>query len=325
MLRYGRDYGRWNGQGRYDRDRPGGYGPGLGGPRNDEWGVPRHSFPGEGAWMGDSVHMQPGYDYDYGGGFGSGYSGYGGDYFSGRGGAFGGRGMGQQGRGYAGSAGRDSQREMGYGQGGFGYGGYEGGMQDFGGGRRPENGAMGMRAADIMTDNPEAVSPDTSLSEVAQKMRDLDVGIIPVVDDAQNRRLRGVITDRDITIRATAEGKDARSTRVSEVMTPRVQSVNKNDPVRNVLNLMQREQVKRVPVTDREGRLVGIIAEADLLNDYEGRDKDRLVEQTLERVYETQPARGQGEMRGSSASEGSVSSTGGAAAGRGRKGTETRE
>lgn len=309
MLRYGRDYGRWNGQGRYDWDRPGGYGPGLGGPRSDDWGVPRHSFPGEGAWMGDATHLQPGYDYDYGGGFGSGYSGYGGDYFSGRGG---------HGRG----------REPGY---GFGYGGYEGRMQEFGGGRRGESAGAGMRAADIMTDNPEVVSPDTPLSEVAQKMRDLDVGIIPVVDDAQSRRLRGVITDRDITIRATAEGKDARETRVSEVMTPRVQSVNKNDSVRNVLSLMQREQVKRVPVTDREGRLVGIIAEADLLNDYEGYEEDRLVEETLERVYDTQPSRGQREGRSGSATAGGTGgmqaggSTGASAGGRGRKRAESRE
>jgi CBS domain-containing protein len=288
MLRYGRDYGRWNGQGRYDWDRPGGYGPGYGGPRGDSWGTSNwQSFPSEGGgWMGDAPSgqgqgLRAGYDFDYGGGFGSGYSsGYGADYFTGRGGypnpGWSGRGGPQQG-------GWDN----GYGN---GYpGGYEGRMDEQGG-RRPGGEGSGMRAADIMTEEPEAVSPETTLAEVAQKMRDLDVGIIPVVENDQSRRLRGVVTDRDITIRATAEGKDARSTRVSEVMTSDVETVNKNDRVRDVLEVMRRERVKRVPVTDREGRLVGIIAEADLLVDYEGGEQERSLENTLERVYD--PSRG---------------------------------
>ena len=285
MLRYGRDYGRWNGQGRYDWERPNGYGHPYGGPRNDNWGVPRQNFGGEGAWVDEGGFggqpLRPGYDFDFGGGFGSGYGGgYGADYFAGRG-------------GYGGWSGRGQQAgwETGY---GTGYS-YESG-EDFGdrGGSR-SGGGNNMRAADIMTEEPETVSPDTTLAEVAQKMRDLDVGIIPVVDGDQSRRLRGVVTDRDITIRATAEGKDARSTRVSEVMTMEVETVNKNDRVRDVLEVMRRERVKRVPVTDREGRLVGIIAEADLLVDYEGSEQDRTVESTLERVY--QPDRGRGAMR----------------------------
>ena len=291
MLRYGRDYGRWNGQGRYDWDRPGGYGHPHGGPRNDNWGVPRQNFGGEGTWMeegyGREQQHRPGYDFDFGGGFGSGYGGgYGGDYFAGRGG-YGGWTPRQQGGGW----------ETGY---GTGYS-YESGMEDIGerGGRRSGNEGSNMRAADIMTEEPETVSPETTLAEVAQKMRDLDVGIIPVVENEQNRRLRGVVTDRDITIRATAEGKDARNTRVSEVMTKEVGTVNKNDRVRDVLEVMRRERVKRVPVTDREGRLVGIIAEADLLVEYEGMEQDRTVEHTLERVYEpSRPNRGAMRARG---------------------------
>ncbi|MBW3629078.1 MAG: CBS domain-containing protein, partial [Gemmatimonadetes bacterium] len=264
MLRYGRDYGRWNGQGRYDWERPGGYGMPQGGPRNDNWGVPRQNFGGEGPWMDEGFGgqpLRPGYDFDFGGGFGSGYGGgYGTDYFAGRGayGGWAGRGGGPQG-GW----------ESGYGS---GYG-YEGGADEMGGHRGGGQG-NNMRAADIMTEEPETVSPETTVAEVAQKMRDLDVGIIPVVDSEQGRRLRGVVTDRDITIRATAEGKDARSTRVSEVMTSDVETVNKNDRVRDVLEVMRRERVKRVPVTDREGRLVGIIAEADLLVEYEGGEQD---------------------------------------------------
>ena len=325
MLRYGRDYGRWNGQGRYDWDRPNGYGHPLGGPRNDNWGVPRQNFGGEGAWVDEGGFggqpLRPGYDFDFGGGFGSGYGGgYGADYFSGRGGYGGWAGRGQQGGGW----------ETGY---GTGYS-FENGMADLGerGGSR-SGGGNNMRAADIMTEEPETVSPDTTLAEVAQKMRDLDVGIIPVVDGDQSRRLRGVVTDRDITIRATAEGKDARSTRVSEVMTMEVETVNKNDRVRDVLEVMRRERVKRVPVTDREGRLVGIIAEADLLVDYEGADRDRLVEHTLERVYDpsrtnrgAMPGRGAGKgerpSRGREESSQAETRSGGVTASGGRGGTQ---
>jgi CBS domain-containing protein len=147
-----------------------------------------------------------------------------------------------------------------------------------------------MRAADLMTENPQVVTPDATLAEVAKLMKELDVGIIPVVTGDDNRRLRGVITDRDIAIRAVAEGKDGR-TKVSECMTDDVETVNKNDPVRQVLELMQREQVRRVPVTDREGRLVGIIAQADLAVEYADTSHRRLhkVQDAIERI--SQPAR----------------------------------
>jgi CBS domain-containing protein len=153
-----------------------------------------------------------------------------------------------------------------------------------------------LRAADLMTENPECVTPDVSLADAARKMRDLDVGIIPVVESDGNRRLRGVITDRDIAIRAVADGRDANSTRVSEVMTTNVETCNKNDPVQNVLRLMEREQVRRVPITDREGRLVGIIAQADVAT---GLDEDRSehrIADTLERISE--PGQGEGRSRG---------------------------
>lgn len=175
--------------------------------------------------------------------------------------------------------------------GGYGAGGYEEGRAW---GRMGQTRGR-MRAADIMTDNPETVTPDATLADAAKKMRDLNVGIIPVVDSEQGRRLRGVVTDRDIAVRAVAEGMDVNSTKVSDVMTSGVESCNKNDPVDNVLDVMSREQVRRVPITDREGRLVGIIAEADVLTDYaEGnRAREDRVEDTLENVYEPgRPRRG---------------------------------
>ncbi len=143
------------------------------------------------------------------------------------------------------------------------------------------------RARDIMTENPEAVTPTTTLAEVALRMAELDVGIIPVVDDPEVRRLRGVVTDRDLVVRGMARGLGASST-VAECMTPSVSTVNRNASIRQVMDVMRRERVRRVPVVDGEGRLVGIIAQADLAIHYAGLDHDREieVEEVLERISE---------------------------------------
>jgi predicted transcriptional regulator len=117
-------------------------------------------------------------------------------------------------------------------------------------------------------------------------MRDMNVGIIPVVESATSKRLKGVITDRDITIRAVAEGKDVKTAKVMEAMTTEVETCNQNDSVRDVMQVMQREQVRRVPITDREGRLVGIIAQADVATEFGGDDgeRDQKVADTVERI-----------------------------------------
>ncbi|HEX8211905.1 MAG TPA: CBS domain-containing protein [Longimicrobium sp.] len=148
------------------------------------------------------------------------------------------------------------------------------------------------RARDIMTENPEAVTPSTTLGEVARRMAELDVGILPVVDDPEVRRLRGVVTDRDLVVRGMARGLGDSAT-VAECMTPNVSTVNRNASVRQVMDVMRREQVRRVPVTDGEGRLVGIIAQADLAVHYAGLDPEREieVEEVLERISEPGRAR----------------------------------
>lgn len=144
-----------------------------------------------------------------------------------------------------------------------------------------------LRAADIMTEEPDAVTADTSVAEAARMMKELDVGILPVVDNQDSRHLRGVVTDRDIAIRIVADGMDGRA-RISECMTRNVESCSANDRVQDVLDVMRSEQVRRVPITDRDGRLVGIVAQADLAVTYAGLDRDRqlAVEEALERISE---------------------------------------
>jgi CBS domain-containing protein len=290
MARYERDYGRDSGWWEPGADarfqgRGGGTGRRFGGGEGGfgEW------FGGRSASSYDDA-FQAGEWNGWGGGgqrnrYGSGRGGsdYGGEYRGGRGG--GGREMGYGGRdtGYM-----DAWQE-------------QGGARGQSGWREQSGGRERTRAAEIMTENPQAVTPDATISEVAQQMRDLDVGIIPVVESTESRRLRGVITDRDIAVRAVAEGRDGNS-RVADCMTDRIRTVNKNDSVQDVMRLMRQEQVRRVPVTDREGRLVGIIAQADLAVDYAGNDRSRESEvgETIERISEpAQPQRGGARMAAS--------------------------
>lgn len=263
------------------------------------------------------------YDQDYGSGWagntgswrtgGLSRGGYGGDYYSGA--SYGyntNPGSGSRdyygagaGSGYEYGGGRDVETGGGIGNDwgardtGWGGGSLRGGGQQRGGGSQQQDETRRMRAVDIMTENPECVTPETTLADAAAKMRDLDVGIIPVVDSEQNRRLRGVVTDRDITIRGVAEGMDARSTKVSDVMTTEVESCNKNDSVGDIMRVMEREQVRRVPITDREGRLVGIVAQADVVLDIDSPRGEHRVNDTLERISEPARGRGGSQMRGS--------------------------
>lgn len=286
---YGRDYGGWRQQ----------WPPYSGGMRSDGWGTPTswRNFPGEEGWFGEGYEGMPGIGYDPEYGSPAQRGARGGHY--GRPGSFERQRVADlfgdeydfdYGREFRAGTRWDARypsRSMGYGS------DYGAGWQDYG--RSGKAGIRGssfgrgreMRASEIMTEDPQAATPDATLSDVAKQMRDLDVGIIPVVDDTDGRRLQGVITDRDIAVRAIAEGKDG-SAKVADCMSRNVRTVNKNDSVRDVMRVMRQEQVRRVPVTDREGRLVGIIAQADLAVDYGGMDRDREVEvgEMLERISE---------------------------------------
>jgi CBS domain-containing protein len=219
-----------------------------------------------------------------------------------RGGGYGGGGYGGGGYGGGGYGGMrsDAQYRGGRGQPGYGPGGGSYDTEFGGGGGGGGDELRRLRAADVMTGDPQTVTADAPLMEAAKKMRELDVGIIPVVESDGDRRLRGVITDRDIAVRAVAEGKDASSTTVGDVMSTDVQTCNKNDSLRDVMDVMESQQVRRVPITDREGRLVGIIAQADVAVDVDsGRGRQR-VARTLESISE--PGRPRGRSMGGSRS-----------------------
>lgn len=284
---YGGHSGFGTGGGAYDNDfnasSYGGYG--YGGYTGGQGGYGADSGFSGGGYGGGENDWSRGRSGGYGYGGGSSSGGYGG------GGGYGGA-------GYTGG---------GYGGGGQNYGGYGGGWtgglsnagdMDRSGSNQGGEELRRMRAADVMTDNPECVTPETSLADAARKMRDLDVGIIPVVESETSKRLRGVLTDRDIAIRAVAEGKDANATRVMEVMTTQVETCNKNDSLRDVLAVMEREQVRRVPITDREGRLVGIIAQADVATEVDTPQGQRRFAETVGDISEPGNPRGRGGWTG---------------------------
>ena len=117
-----------------------------------------------------------------------------------------------------------------------------------------------MKIKDIMTGNPETVMPGTTIGEVAAMMRDLDVGIIPVVNEG---RLLGVITDRDITIRVTATGLNPHETTVQDFMSPNPVSLSPGDDIKKARDLMSERQIRRLLVTEGD-ELVGIVSLGDV-------------------------------------------------------------
>jgi CBS domain-containing protein len=118
-----------------------------------------------------------------------------------------------------------------------------------------------MIVRDIMTRNVEVISPDSVIQEAANKMKSLNVGSLPVCD---NKRLLGVVTDRDITIRAVAEGLDPNNTRVSTTMTPELIYCFEDEGVQEAAKLMERHQIRRLPILNREKHLVGIVSLGDV-------------------------------------------------------------
>ncbi|HEY2865530.1 MAG TPA: CBS domain-containing protein [Pyrinomonadaceae bacterium] len=134
-----------------------------------------------------------------------------------------------------------------------------------------------MRCSDIMTRDVRTATPEMTLGEVAQMMRDGDMGSVPVVEEG---RLTGIVTDRDIVVRCIAEGRNA-DTPISDAMTTEIFSVTPDDFVFEAVRLMGDRQVRRIPVIDDDGRLAGIISMADVALETE----DELeIAETLEEI-----------------------------------------
>src|SRR4051812_20263845 len=113
-----------------------------------------------------------------------------------------------------------------------------------------------------MTPDPARCTPETTTQAAAVLMRDNDCGSIPVVENTSSNRLIGTVTDRDLAVRGLASGKGP-DTKVSEMMTPRPITCLPEDEVEDVRQVMMQQQVRRVPVVDTDGILVGIVARSE--------------------------------------------------------------
>src|SRR5262249_55596178 len=121
-----------------------------------------------------------------------------------------------------------------------------------------------MKCHEIMTRDPQACTADETCLNAAQMLCDANIGSLPVVDDPATRRVSGMVTDRDICCRVVAEGRDATEVLVGDVMSDNIVTCREDDDVETAERLMEEHQIRRIPVTDDDGRLSGIIAQADI-------------------------------------------------------------
>jgi len=137
-----------------------------------------------------------------------------------------------------------------------------------------------MKIRDILTKDPEVIHPDATICEAARKMKARDIGMLPVCD---GDRLVGSLTDRDLTIRALAEGHDPLKTKVREVMTAKVCYCFEDSDLADAAQIMEQEQIRRLPVLNKQKRLVGIVSLGDLAVRC---GDEKLVEEVMECVCE---------------------------------------
>ena len=135
---------------------------------------------------------------------------------------------------------------------------------------------MGKSVKDVMTSNPTTLEASAGVVEAARIMRDEDTGIVPVTE---NGRLIGTVTDRDIVVRVLAEGRDPQSTTVREVASTELVTVDPQQELDEALRLMASHQVRRLPVVEEDGQLVGIVSQADVARQANDKRTGELVEE----------------------------------------------
>jgi CBS domain-containing protein len=120
-----------------------------------------------------------------------------------------------------------------------------------------------MTCGELMTPSPTCCQPAHTVVEVAEIMQREDVGLVPVVEEPSHK-LIGVLTDRDIVLNVVAAGRDPRGTAVSEVMTSDPASCQEQDSIETVMQQMASRQVRRIPIVDKDGAIIGIVSQADI-------------------------------------------------------------
>ena len=135
---------------------------------------------------------------------------------------------------------------------------------------------MAKKISDLMSPYPCAIDADKPVAYAAQMMKEEDVGLAPILE---GDRLVGTLTDRDIVLRVVAEGKDPQSVAVREVASTDLVTIDPDQDLGEALRLMAANQVRRLPVVEEDGRLVGVVAQADVAREAKDKQTGELVEE----------------------------------------------
>lgn len=121
-----------------------------------------------------------------------------------------------------------------------------------------------MKCKDVMTQKIVCCYPGDRVAKAAKRMKKNDIGSLPIVENKENKKLVGIITDRDLALKVIGKGRNPKSTKIKKVMTKNVVTCRSNDELQKALNLMAENQLRRIPVVDNDDRVIGIIAQADI-------------------------------------------------------------
>jgi CBS domain-containing protein len=142
------------------------------------------------------------------------------------------------------------------------------------------------KCSELMTKNPVCCLPNDSVAKAAELMKSENIGSIPVIENEQNQKLVGIVTDRDLALKVVAKVLDARSTKVDAVMTHEVVTCLADDDLQKALDAMAEHKLRRIPILDNDNKVVGIIAQADVAT------RADQPEKTAEMVKEISQANG---------------------------------
>jgi CBS domain-containing protein len=146
-----------------------------------------------------------------------------------------------------------------------------------------KTGGVLMQIREVMTEGAEVISPHAPAIEAASKMRELEVGALPVCD---GERLEGLLTDRDIAVRLVAEGLDASLTKVNEIMTPGATYCFDDQTLEEAATVMEAHQIRRLPILNRSHRLVGMLSLGDLAVRAHATEDRELADEALKNISE---------------------------------------
>jgi CBS domain-containing protein len=135
---------------------------------------------------------------------------------------------------------------------------------------------MGQIIKDVMTSNPCSIDAEKSVAYAAKMMREEDVGLAPIVE---GDKLIGMLTDRDIAIRVVAEGRNPEQVKVADVASKQVVTIDPQQDLDEALRIMAKHQVRRLAVLEEDGKLVGVVAQADIAREGDDMQTGKLVEE----------------------------------------------